>query len=564
LTAEVSVGRKVQLAAVGLVLFGALLRIAGFVQNASLSGDEAMLALSIGTRTLGGLLRPLDYGQVATIPFLWAERLITYAFGVSAYTLRMPTLVAGIALLWVLFRLARELLGPVMALIALALIATSLPLIRYSVEIKPYILDSLVSAALIWLSVRLLGRLEDRRLWAVLAIAGTFAVLLSAPALLVCGAIALAFAVVAVREKRWRLLPRLALLSGLWAGIFAAAYVNWYAPNAEAPYMRAFWAEAFLTPGSPRLFQRLWRSLGDLSCTLTCWRGLLDMSPLLIILGVIGSIDLVRRRGSEYGTLLAGPILAAFAASALGKYPIATRLVLFSAPLLAILVSTGALLSAESVERLLPPVRARWILLCLLYPSVLLATTVSFFPPSDGGFRSFEVKPLAELYQRSAGREPIWIFPRTAPAWAFYTTNWRAPDIARLEWFARMSGPAGLSFVNGASRGPRRPGQGATPFYTSRGTQEILGMSTGVQGRVGIGYSPPLPDAGWAETEVWRMRAVARPYIWIVISDFTHGSLDERRILMQAVESQGGKVVWSMETAGAVLYRIRLGPDKAV
>ena len=187
-----SVGRKVQLAATGLLLFGAVVRIVGFLQNASLSGDEAMLALSIGTRTLSGLLRPLDYGQVATIPFLWAERLITYAFGVSAYTLRIPTLVAGIALLWVLFRLARDLLGPVVAVVALALAATSFPLIRYSVEIKPYILDSLVAAGLIWLTIRLIDQLDDRRLWLALVTGGVFAVLLSAPALLVCGAIILA------------------------------------------------------------------------------------------------------------------------------------------------------------------------------------------------------------------------------------------------------------------------------------------------------------------------------------------------------------------------------------
>src|SRR4051794_37062071 len=58
LTGEVSVGRKVEIAATGLLLFGAVVRIVGFLQNASLSGDEAMLALSIGTRTLSGLLRP--------------------------------------------------------------------------------------------------------------------------------------------------------------------------------------------------------------------------------------------------------------------------------------------------------------------------------------------------------------------------------------------------------------------------------------------------------------------------------------------------------------------------
>lgn len=81
--------RGFHFAAIGLLLFGALVRIVGFLQNASLSGDEAMLALSIGPRSFAELLQPLDYGQVAPVPFLWAERLMTMVGGVSGYTLRV-------------------------------------------------------------------------------------------------------------------------------------------------------------------------------------------------------------------------------------------------------------------------------------------------------------------------------------------------------------------------------------------------------------------------------------------------------------------------------------------
>lgn len=92
--------------AVGLLLFGAFVRIIGFLRNSSLSGDEAMLALNIGARTFKELLAPLDYGQVATVPFLWAERVVTTMAGVSEYTLRALPLMAGIGLLWMVYRLA--------------------------------------------------------------------------------------------------------------------------------------------------------------------------------------------------------------------------------------------------------------------------------------------------------------------------------------------------------------------------------------------------------------------------------------------------------------------------
>jgi hypothetical protein len=60
---------RLQPVAGGLLLLGALVRIVGFLQNTSLSGNEALLALSIGTRSFRQLLQPLDYRHVAMVPF---------------------------------------------------------------------------------------------------------------------------------------------------------------------------------------------------------------------------------------------------------------------------------------------------------------------------------------------------------------------------------------------------------------------------------------------------------------------------------------------------------------
>ena len=556
-----SATRGLDFAAVGLILFGALVRIVGFLQNTSLSGDEAMLALSIGRRSFRGLLQPLDYGQVATVPFLWAERLITKVGGMSGYSLRIITLLAGIGLLWVVYRLGYEMVGRVAALMALALSATAFPLIRYSVEVKPYILDGLISAGLVWVALRLMDEPEDGRRWLWLTISGAAAVLLSAPALFVCAAVLFGLGIAAVRRGRPHHLPRLALLAVLWGAIFGAAYVSWYAANAGAPYMRLFWAEAFLRPGTPRFFARLWRGVGDLSCTLTCWRGLVDLSPLLLLLALIGLTNLARRRGPEFAVFLGGPIFAAFGASALGEYPIATRLLLFSAPLLAILVAVGAVAVAQAVERSWPKVRARWVLLLLVYPSLILAATLAFVPPSNWGLHGEEVRPLAELYRDRGRNEPVYVFPRAVPAWVFHTTDWSTPDSARLRWVAEMAGPAGPGFVNGPSRGKRLPGDGSNLVYARGGWNELYGTSTGAQGRMGVGYSPPEPDPGWAESEVWRIRAAAKPYAWIVLSDYAHGRVDEGAILMRAVTAAGGQVVFTRVLPSAMLYRVLFRPQ---
>ena len=555
-----SATRGLDLAAVGLILFGALVRIVGFLQNASLSGDEAMLALNIGRRSFRGLLQPLDYGQVATVPFLWAERLVAMVGGVSGYSLRIITLLAGIGLLWVLYRLGQELVGRVGALTALALSATAFPLIRYSVEVKPYILDALISAGLVWVAVRLMDEPEDGRRWLWLTISGAVAVLVSAPALFVGAAVLFGLGIASVATTASPPPPP--------AGAPRRA-VGGHLRRSVSELVRAECGRAvhasLLGRGIPpswnaSILRTTLRGVGDLSCTLTCWRGLVDLSPLLLLLAIIGLINVARRRGPEFAVFLGAPILAAFGASALGGYPIATRLVLFSAPLLVILVAGGAVAIAQAVERSWPRVHARWLLLLLVYPSLILAATLAFAPPSDWGFHGVEVRPLAEVYQQQGEKEPIYVFPRAVPAWVFHTTDWSSPDTMRLRWVAQVAGPRGLGFVNGPSRGRRRLGEGADLAFSSGGKKELLGTSTGAQGRVGVGYTPPEPDPGWAESEAWRIRTAAKPYIWVVMSDYAHGRLDERAILMKAVQAAGGEVVYTKATADAVLFRIRFPP----
>ncbi len=545
--------------AIGLLLFGAFVRVVGFLQNASLNGDEAMLALSIGKRSFGELQLPLDYGQLAPVPFLWAERLITLIAGVSGYTLRIIPLVAGVVLLWVVYRLTDELLGQVQAVVALALSATSYPLMRYSVEVKPYIIDGVVSALLIWMAVRLASDLENRRKWALFGLIGSAGVLLSNPALLVCAGAAAGLVAAVVRSRRPRLLTYVAVLGLVWVSIFTAAYARWYAPNATAPYMQEFWAGNLLQPGRPDFAARLWSGFAELSCTLTCWRGVVDLWPMLLALTIMGLITVSRAHGPPYGILLVGPIAATFSASLLGRYPLGTRLLLFCAPILAVLTAAGAVAVATGVERSWPRLRARWILLVLVYPSLILAAALAFAAPSDWGFRGTEVQPLAELYQIRGAGEPVYVFPRAVPAWVFHTTDWSAPDTSRLTWVAQVAGPNGPGSINGPSRGTRHFRPGHALVYSSEVGKELYGTSSGVQVRRGH-LSSLQPDSGWAETEARHIREAARPYIWMILADYAHGPLDERAILMKAVTAAGGEVVFTSITPDAVLLRLRFSP----
>jgi hypothetical protein len=393
--------------------------------------------------------------------------------------------------------------------------------------------------------------------WTRLTVAGSVSVLISTPALLVCAGAGAGLAVAALRRDRWYLLPRVALLVVISALTFAVGYLSWYAPNASAPYMQVFWGETFLRPGAPNFLARLGLNLEDVSCTLTCWRGASHFPSVLLLLAAVGLLVLARRRGPEYAILLGGPILAAFGASMLGRYPITTRLILFSAPCFAALVATGGVAAAVRIQRSWPRIHIRWVLLLLLYPSAVVAATLAFAAPAEWGFRGEEVRPLAKIYESKGEHEPVYVFARSVPPWVFHTTDWNAPDTARLAWVARSAGPEGRGFVNGPTRGQRPLGEGADLVYSYHGRNELYGSPTGAQARMGVGYFPPQPDPGWAENEAWRMRSAARPYIWIVISDYVHGPLDEAVVLLRAVQAAGGELVFSKAAADAMLVRVR-------
>jgi hypothetical protein len=147
------------------------------------------------------------------------------------------------------------------------------------------------------------------------------------------------------------------------------------------------------------------------------------------------------------------------------------------------------------------------------------------------------------------------VYPRAAPAWVFHTTDWAAPDTSRLAWVARVTGPNGPAFINGASRGRRYVGDGDTLLFSSALGTELYGTSSGVQVRRGY-LSSPEPDPGWAESEAWRIRRAAQPHIWLIIAD-AHSTPVERTALMKAISDAGGRVLYSQTAADAMLLRLR-------
>src|SRR5450755_4037545 len=102
-----------------ITAFGAVLRLGRWIHWRSLWLDEIYLANSLLTRSLHDLLfRPLEDWQAAPPGFLVLVHLMTRLFGAGERSLRLVSLLFGLASLPLMLGVARRLLRPGRAVVA--------------------------------------------------------------------------------------------------------------------------------------------------------------------------------------------------------------------------------------------------------------------------------------------------------------------------------------------------------------------------------------------------------------------------------------------------------------
>ena len=564
----------VRAAAVGAMVVGATLRLLAFADRRPLWFDELMLTLSIGTRSYADLAhQPLDYGQTAPLFFLWAERLATRLAGMGEWTLRALPLVSGLALLPFLWSAGRRLLGEREALLALVLAALSQPLIYYSNEAKQYASDAFFSTALVWGAAGVLTAPTRRRRWSELTIIGVLAAGFSQPSVFVLVAVlaALALSPEVRAAPKWR--ARLAALSMAWGALAATLYALVYRAAATDPYMRRVWSAVFLTPGVPDFTTRVGVSVRELllRTVLPDWPEATRTTLALAALAYVGGAGVLwlranARHGRAPAALLTLPVVGVLAASALGAYPVAPRLVLFLAPV--VLLTYGTAVTAVIDAWLGPTSPAGLRLRNAVYAVLVLFVAWWRFnalrEEAVHPRRYEDTRDMIAFYLRRAGSDPVYLYAGGVPSWAFYTTDWRAPNTARLAWLANVAGPSGPAFENIASRGRRVSHEGDSLVYETQGRLELIGIGIGAEYLEGQGRPHSVPDSGWAENEARRLReAVDRRAdggrsAWVY---FTHHSDVQREALLAALRRIGASAVVVRSADTAVLYHVTFEPQ---
>ena len=485
--------RGVLLAVLGLA---AGLRSLEYFQGQPLWLDEAMLGLNVGRYSFLALLGTLQHGQSAPPLFLWAIEAATRIGGMSEYALRFVPFLAGLLLPWIIWRAARQLAGAEAALIATALAAVSVLLLRYSTEVKPYGTDALVSIALVLVALRIRAEPDRAARWWQLLGAGVAGMAFSFSAIFVlAGCLASLLADASIRGNKARL-RRLILLGGGLAGGFAALYLIFYLPHAGKSFMLSYWRGTFLDLGAPDLSRRLYglaRSLSQQFPTLPDQLQVRAQSAAI----VLGGLLMIRRCGLPAAAQVVVPFAAFVAGAVVTPYPIAERLQLFLAPFAFIAVGV-VIAEALRLVRMRPGLAAvAGVLLVLVWgASPVFAYWRS--PPVIGDSR----EPV-RLISGAGDRDPVYVTTGGIALWLFYSTNWTHPDTARLDHFA----------VSNST-------------YTGGARIEVIGEPSGMQFVEPFGYAGQAPKPGWAAGEAARIAAVARPSAWLFNTSGVRAGLD--------------------------------------
>ena len=533
--------------ALGIVLLlGSCLRLFEYFRNRPLWLDESMLALGIGRHGYAGLLGSLDYDQTAPPLFLWGLKTVSLLGGMSEYSLRLLPLLAGLALPWVVWRVVRALGGPVAGVIAATLAALSVPLIYYSAEAKPYSLDALISATLILLTIRTREDPRRSRPWWTLLIAGMLGALVTIPLPLILTGVASGLLLDPSVRSHPRARENLAGVIGVWAVGFGLLYWLVY-QDMTTLYLHRFWADTFLNPLAPDFSFRAYGGMLALLDPLPPFEDYLPLRWCFLLL-VAAIIPAVRRAGLAGASQLGVPILATVLMSVLSKYPMGLRLLIFLSPCVFALIGIG-------LAELLRVARVRESVAAL---GGTLLIVVWGAPEALGNVEDPEGrKGGREAARRVLGADPtesVYILPGGLPTWAYYSTDWKRPDMFRLDYFARVGNSSGPSALNGLVE--ETPGGIRHARYRmSSGRVELIGRRSGLAYREPNGFDQDHPDPGWAREEAGRIVEAARPYVWVF---GVHWVDIQWPKLQTELDRRGMVVVERVPDLSAVAIRVRI------
>jgi 4-amino-4-deoxy-L-arabinose transferase-like glycosyltransferase len=476
-----------------------------------------MVAVNIGHRSVTELAMPLDFAQLAPVPWLWLEKLLVSIGGMHELVMRFPALVAGIILPPLVWLAGRRLVGDPAALVATVLTTTSANLIFYSNELKPYEFDAAIAAGLLLMAAHTLFTPDKGRGWRWLGLVGLVATLFSFTAVLMLAAIGVASLWQAIGLGDRSAIRRTLTWSVSWVAAFAIPQFILYHDAAEQAGMSNYWGPALAQFDVPGVLGRASAGANEIVATLltvSVWPGVV----LFMLIFGVGIWGIWRRHGWVSVMLVVLPLVFAVLAWGLDQLPLQRRVVLFLAPVVAMLAGAGVVTiidwmpsAAQTASKVLASVMI-----------VVVATAglrVALHTPKTSGGRELASEILSGV------AAPVWFTASSAPVWLYYSTDWSAPDSARIAWFvsaARELQPRTLPDSLFARRD------------STRGW-ELMARRSGLVPNI-RGTGNLVVDEWWAPREARQISAVSGGGAWLLM---THDRSGEKLPLLATFEQAG-------------------------
>lgn len=506
-------------AAYAAVALGCVLRILRWADNPSLWLDEALLALNLLDMPLGEILGTLQFLQAAPPAFLLATESVETVLGDSEWSLRLVPLLASLASVVLLAYVARRLLTPPAAALAIILFATGEPLLLRSADAKHYSVDVAVTTGLLALSVWAVSAKPDRawRRFVVVAALAPLALWLSFAA-----AFTIAGIVVALGLRGWQSRSRAAAISA--SVIAIASVVVLVAALAVAGGNAGRVSASVVGRDDPAL------SVGRLKTIEDAWWTLVEpggfdngRNALAALLGGFALAALTRRETLDRLALLVVPLALAAVADMLDRYPLGGRFSQFLVPPLVIFVATGAQALVGWSRR--PVLVAAGVGMILASSPVAVAAYHAFEPPARS-----DVKPLLRhLVQAWEDGDSLYVYGDSQYQLRYYAQcETCSISGADMPWPTKLAPPSD-------------PSVQYAPALLSVPPHFIVG-STGSSER--------------SEKDFERLPTSGRVWLLFSTDSRTHDGLDDEKLLLHILEEDGSRLADSVVTRGARLYLI--------
>jgi len=399
----------------GIILLGVFLRLRQYLLNRSLWSDEASLAMNLVTRNFNELTQLLDYNQAAPIGFLFIEKLSIIIFGNHDYVMRLFPLIAGILAIYLIYKFSRASFGT-FGLFAVLIFSISWWLVHYSSELKQYTSDMTVALLLVFLAGNCLKETARGKDFLVLGIAGSILIWISHPSIFIMVGIGLALVLEKLTRKDYAPWAWIIGIGIGWLASFGLEYLVSLRHIVADEYLIKYWRKNYV-PMPPWSDKRWFVDTYYSFLFFAFHRADNMMAFATLVLCSIGAVSILFR-DRKIALLVISPFVMALIASALHRYPLQNRFMLFLIPFAFLLMTEGFRGIYWLVAKWKPDFAA--VFSGILALAVVWQIVPITYEKAISGAKE-DIRPVLEYVAENRAQDDIiYVFHRTDPVFQYY------------------------------------------------------------------------------------------------------------------------------------------------